>query len=250
VPLERWARAARPEGTRGGERARGFASGWIASAGLQRGGSRVFRLYDYLRSGNGYKVRLLLAQLAMPYRLVELDIMTGATRTPEFLAKNPNGRIPLLELEDGTYLPESNAILFYLAEGTPFLSSDPLVRAQTLQWMFFEQYSHEPYIAVLKFWKFWGGLHHKRPDELAHWKQRGQAALAVMNTHLEPRAFFAGERYSIADIALYAYTHTADLAGFNLELVPHVVRWLARVRSQPGHVAIKSGPGSIATPEP
>jgi glutathione S-transferase len=209
---------------------------------------RPVRFYESdIASGNAYKVRLLLAQLGVELPIVELDILAqpSQTRTPEFLAKNPNGRIPLLELEDGTYLPESNAILFYLAEGTPLLSSDPLIRAQTLQWMFFEQYSHEPYIAVLKFWKFWGGLHHKRPDEVAHWKQRGQAALAVMNSHLESRSFFAGERYSIADIALYAYTHTADLAGFDLEPVPHVVSWLSRVRSQPGHVAIKSGPGSV-----
>jgi glutathione S-transferase len=209
---------------------------------------RPVRFYESdIASGNAYKVRLLLAQLGIELPIVELDILAqpSATRRPEFLAKNPNGRIPLLELEGGTYLPESNAILFYLAEGTPFLSSDPLIRAQTLQWMFFEQYSHEPYIAVLKFWKFWGGLHHKRPDEVANWKARGQAALAVMNTHLESREYFAGNQYSIADIALYAYTHTADLAGFDLEPVPHVVAWLSRVHRQPGHVPIKSGPGSL-----
>lgn len=211
--------------------------------------SRPFpvRFYESdIASGNAYKVRLLLAQLGIELPIVELDILAqpSATRTPEFLAKNPNGRIPLLELEDGTFLPESNAILFYLAEGTPFLASDPLARAQTLQWLFFEQYSHEPYIAVLKFWKFWGGLHHKRPEEIGLLKQRGQAALAVMNTHLASRTFFAGERYGIADIALYAYTHTADLAGFDLAQVPHVVAWLSRVRAQPRHIAIKSGPGS------
>jgi len=205
------------------------------------------RFYESdIASGNAYKVRLLLAQLRIELPIVELDILAqpSATRTPEFLAKNPNGRIPVLELSDGTFLAESNAILFYLADGTPFLSNDSLTRAQTLQWMFFEQYSHEPYIAVLKFWKFWGGLHHKRPDEIALWKQRGQAALAVMNTHLATRSFFAGERYGIADIALYAYTHTADLAGFDLEPVPHVVAWLARVRAEPRHISIKSGPGS------
>jgi glutathione S-transferase len=209
------------------------------------------RFYESdIASGNAYKVRLLLAQLGIELPIVELDILAqpSATRAPEFLAKNPNGRIPLLELEDGSYLPESNAILFYLAEGTPFLASEPLARAQTLQWLFFEQYSHEPYIAVLKFWKFWGGLHHKRPDEVALWKQRGQAALAVMNTHLASRTFFVGERYGIADIALYAYTHTADLAGFDLDPVPHVVSWLSRVRAEPKHVLIKSGPGSAQIP--
>jgi glutathione S-transferase len=207
------------------------------------------RFYEStIASGNAYKVRLLLAQLGIELPIMELDILAqpSQTRTPEFIAKNPNGRIPVLELEDGTFLPESNAILFYLAQGTPFLAEGSLARAQTLQWLFFEQYSHEPYIAVLKFWKFWGGLHHKRPDEIATWKQRGQAALEVMNTHLATREFFVGERYGIADIALYAYTHTADLAGFDLQPVPHVVRWLSRVCAQPGHVTIKSGPGSIA----
>jgi len=212
-------------------------------------GPRPVRLYESdIASGNAYKVRLLLAQLDFELPIVELDIRAqpAQTRRPEFLAKNPNGRIPVLELEDGTYLPESNAILFYLAEGSSFVASDPLTRAQTLQWMFFEQYSHEPYIAVLKFWKFWGGLHHKRPDEIENWKKRGQEALAVMDTHLSTRTFFAGERYSIADIALYAYTHTADLAGFDLESTPHVTAWLGRVRTQPKHIAIKSGPGSAA----
>jgi glutathione S-transferase len=207
------------------------------------------RFYEStIASGNAYKVRLLLAQLGIELPIVELDILAqpSQTRSPDFIAKNPNGRIPVLELEDGTFLPESNAILFYLAQGTPFLANDGLVRAQTLQWLFFEQYSHEPYIAVLKFWTFWGGLHHKRPDEIALWKLRGQAALEVMNMHLATRAFFAGERYGIADIALYAYTHTAELAGFDLGPAPHVARWLSRVRSQPKHVPIKSGPGSVA----
>jgi glutathione S-transferase len=200
-----------------------------------------------IASGNAYKVRLLMAQLGLSPAIVELDILAqpSETRTPEFLAKNPNGRIPLLELSDGTFLPESNAILYYLAQGTALWPSDALEQARALAWLFFEQYSHEPYVAVLKFWKFWGGLHHKRPEEIALWKQRGQAALEVMNTHLQQHAFFSGARYGIADIALYAYSHTADLAGFDLEAVPHVRAWLARVREQPGHIAIKSGPGSI-----
>jgi len=121
---------------------------------------------------------------------------------------------------------------------------DALARAQTLQWLFFEQYSHEPYIAVMKFWKFWGGLHRKRPDEIALWKTRGQDALRVMDEHLRARDFFVAGSYSIADIALYAYTHTAAHAGFDLDAVPAVQRWLARVAAQPGHEPIENGPGS------
>ena len=210
---------------------------------------RPIRLYEStIASGNAYKVRLLLAQLGIECAVSELDILAtpSETRRPEFLAKNPNGRIPLLELDDGSFLPESNAILFYLADGTPFLPEDPLARARVLQWMFFEQYSHEPYVAVLKFWKFWGGLEHKRPDEIALWRQRGQAALQVMDEHLRTRSFFVDERYSIADIALYAYSHTAGHAGFDLDALPAVRAWLARVAAQPGHVLIKNGPGSEA----
>jgi glutathione S-transferase len=200
-----------------------------------------------IASGNAYKVRLLLAQLGITCPVVELDILAtpSATRSPEFLAKNPNGRIPLLELADGTFLPESNAQLYYLAEGTRFFPEDHLQRSQVLQWLFFEQYSHEPYIAVMKFWKIWGGLHKKRPEEIALWKARGQAALAVMNTHLRDREFFVGDRYTIADIALYAYTHSAHHVGFDLEAVPEVEAWLERVADQPGHVPIKNGPGSV-----
>lgn len=205
------------------------------------------RLYDSIpASGNSYKVRLLMARLGIRCPVVELDILAkpSQTRTADFLAKNPNGRVPLLELDDGSFLPESNAILFYLAEGTPFFPEQPLQRAQVLQWLFFEQYSHEPYIAVMKFWKTWGGLHNKRPEEIAAWKERGQQALQVMQRHLEAHSFFVGERYSIADIALYAYTHTAGLVGFDMQAVPAVRAWLERVASEPGHVPIANGPGS------
>jgi glutathione S-transferase len=207
----------------------------------------VRRLYvSSIPSGNAYKVQLLMAQLELHCETVELDILASPpeTRRPEFLAKNPNGRIPLIELEDGSYLAESNAILFYLAENTPYLPDDSFQRAQLLQWMFFEQYSHEPYVAVMKFWKFWGGLHNKRLDEIALWRQRGQAALAVMEQHLARHAFLVGERYTIADIALYAYTHTASEAGFDLAQAPALRAWLTRVREQPRHVSIASGPGS------
>jgi glutathione S-transferase len=201
-------------------------------------GAITMRLYDFLSSGNGYKVRLLLHQLGIPFERIEMDIVAGATRTPEFLAKNPNGRIPTLELPDGTFLAESNAILFYLADGTPLLPADRLPRAQVLQWMFFEQYSHEPNVATSRYW-----LHHleltaERRAALAEKKRQGEAALQVMESHLATRTYFVGERYTIADIALYAYTHVADEGGFDLEPYPAVRAWLARVASQPGHVPI------------
>jgi glutathione S-transferase len=197
----------------------------------------MLRLYDYLASGNGYKVRLLLHQLGIPFERVELDIVRGETRTPAFLAKNPNGRIPTLELEDGTCLAESNAILFYLADGTRFLPADRLQRAQVLQWMCFEQYSHEPNIATVRFW-----LHTELTDErraaLPGKRALGHAALAVMEGHLRAREFFAGTGYTIADVALYAYTHVADEGGFDLTAYSAVRAWLERVRAQPGHVPI------------
>ena len=200
----------------------------------------MLKLYDFLESGNGYKVRLLLHQLEIPFQRIELDITKGATRTPEFLARNPNGRIPTLELEDGTCLAESNAIQWYLAEGTAFLPKDRLERAQVLQWMFFEQYSHEPYIAVVRFWVH-QGLDEGREAEVAEKRKRGYDALAVMERQLATRDFFVGRRYSIADIALYAYTHVAGEGGFDLGGHPAVGRWLARVRSQPRHIPITQG---------
>ena len=197
----------------------------------------MLRLYDYLPSGNGYKIRLLLTQLAIPFERVELDILNGETRSADFLAKNANGRIPLLELEHGERLAESNAILFYLAEGTPFLPDARWQRAQVLQWMFFEQYSHEPNIATVRFWLH-SEMTPQREAQLETKRQLGYAALGVMDRHLASRGFFVGERYSIADIALYAYTHVADEGGFDLAPYPAVQRWLARVAAQPRHRAI------------
>ena len=197
----------------------------------------MLRLYDYLASGNAYKVRLLLHQLGIPFERVETDIVRGETRTPEFLARNPNGRIPTLELEDGTHLAESNAILFYLAEGTPFLPATRFERALVLQWMCFEQYSHEPNIATVRFWLH-TGLDDERRAMLPMKRRLGHDALAVMDGHLRARSFFVGERYSIADIALFAYTHVAGEGGFDLEPYAAVRAWLDRVRAQPGHVPI------------
>jgi len=193
-----------------------------------------------LSSGNGYKCRLLLHQLGIPYQRVELDILAGETRTPEFLARNPNGRIPALELEDGTVLAESDAILFYLADGTPFLPTDRLQRAQVLQWLFFEQYSHEPFIAVARF------ILHLLPEdtprraELPRLHRGGQAALGVLEQRLGSHPFLAADRCTIADIALYAYTHCAEEGGFALSDYPAVTAWLERVADQPGHIPITS----------
>ena len=191
------------------------------------------RLYDFLPSGNGYKVRLLLSHLGIPFTLVEKDIMKGETRTPEFRAMNPNGRIPLLELDDGRRLAESDAILFYLSEGTRFLPRDRFARAEVLQWMFFEQYSHEPYIAVVRRMVHMDGVP-ADPDRV----ERGYQALGVMENHLTSRRFFVDDRYSIADITLYAYTHVAGEGGFNLDNFPQVNAWMARVAAEPGHVPI------------
>jgi glutathione S-transferase len=198
----------------------------------------MLTLYDFLPSGNGYKVRLLLSQLGIPFKLVEKNILKGETRAPEFLAINPDGRIPTLQFDDGRILAQSNAITFYFAEGTPFLPADRFERAQALQWMFFEQYSHEPYIAVARFW-----IHelHKREewaDRLKERWEKGYQALDIMERHLRDRRFFVGNAYSIADIALYAYTHVAEQGDFDLDRYPAIRGWLDRVADQPGHVLI------------
>ena len=204
----------------------------------------ALRLHDYLPSGNGYKVRLLLTQLGVPFQRIEYDITSGETRTPEFLGNvNANGRVPVLETEEGALLPESDAILFYLAENTPFLPDDRLGRARTLQWMFFEQYSHEPNIAVARAWLhvFDTEMTEERRAALEAKQKLGYAALGVMEDHLKSNDYFVGGRYSIADIALYAYTHVADEGGFDLGGYPAVLAWLERVASQPGCIPITQG---------
>jgi glutathione S-transferase len=201
----------------------------------------MLTLYDYLDSGNGYKARLLLAQLQIPYKRIVLDIDKGETRTAAFLAKNPNGRIPTLELDDGTFLAESDAIIFYLAEGSAFLPNDRLQRAQVLQWMFFEQYSHEPNVATPRYIIRHLGRDHVRASELPMRIERGHQALKVMETHLASRPFFVADRYTIADIALYAYTHVAPEADIDLSPYEAVRAWLARVASQAHHVPLMQG---------
>jgi len=195
------------------------------------------RLYDNLSSGNGYKVRLLLRQLGIPFDRVDLDITRGESRTAEFLERNPNGRIPVLELDSGAFLWESNAILYYLADSTAFFPKSRVARSRALQWMFFEQYSHEPYIAVVRHW-IHTGLSAGREAEIEERRSRGHAALGVMQRHLADHEYFVDDRYSIADIALYAYTHVAHEGGFDLSGYPAIGVWLDRVRTQPGHTPI------------
>ncbi|MFO1426829.1 MAG: glutathione S-transferase family protein [Steroidobacteraceae bacterium] len=207
----------------------------------------MLHLWDNADSGNGYKVRLLLAQLERPYQWTDLDIFHGGSRTPEFLAKNPAGQVPTLELEDGRCLAESNAILWYLADGTPFLPNDPFDRALVLQWMFFEQYSHEPYVATPRFILRHLPADSPRREELPWRLERGRRALALMESHLAWRRFFVADIYSIADVALYAYTHVADQGGHDLEPYPAVRAWLARVAAQSRHVAITKLPSSSSS---
>ncbi len=196
----------------------------------------MYTVYGMNASGTCYKVRLALEQLGVPYEWVETDIMKGGSHTPEFLAMNPNGKVPTLALGDGSFLPESNAILHYLAEGTPLMPRNRLGRARALQWMFFEQYSHEPYIAVARFIIVFLPPDHARRAELPRLRERGAQALHVMESGLARTPYFAGEDYSIADIALFAYTHCAGEAGFDLAPYPKVLAWLERVRTQPGFV--------------
>jgi glutathione S-transferase len=203
----------------------------------------VYRLYDFLPSGNGYKVRLLLTQLEIPFQRVELNILKGETRTPEFLVKNPNGRIPVLEFQPGQFLAESNAILFYLSEGTEYLPAERLERAQVMQWLFFEQYSHEPNIATSRFWISYLGKADELKEALEQKRKLGYAALGVMEQHLRSHAFFVDERYTIADITLYAYTHVAREGGFDLSGFPAIQAWLDRVKAQPRHISITQSYG-------
>jgi len=198
----------------------------------------VHRLYDFLVSGNGYKVRLLLHKLDIPFERVEVDWVGTGRCPPEFLAINPAGQIPTMVLDSGEVLTESNAIQWYFAEGTPYLPADRMGRAQALRWMFFEQYKHEPSIAVAR------ALVHRdqaTPERMAELHERGEAVLAVMEGHLGGRDFFVGDALTIADIALYAYTHVADEGGFELAPYLAVRAWLDRVAATPPHIPITQG---------
>ncbi len=198
----------------------------------------LLRLYDFLPSGNGYKIRLLLTQIGIPFERVEVNVIEGEARRPEFLSINPNGKIPVLEIETGKFLAESNAIMVYLSEGTEFLPYDRFFRAQVLQWLFFEQSSHEPFIATSRFWVSILGKAEEYKEALEEKRERGYAALKVMENHLREHSFFVAERYTIADISLFAYTHVADEGGFDLSQFPAIQAWIERVKAQSRYISI------------
>ena len=199
----------------------------------------MITLYGMSSSGNCYKLQLLMAQLGREYAWEEIDLTQGENMSPEFLAMNDRGKVPVMKLADGRTMSESNAILHYLADSSDLLPTDPWERAKTLQWMFFEQYSHEPYIAVSRFIHKFLPADHPRRASLAALKPSGDEALAAMERHLHRLPWFGGERYTIADIALFAYTHIAEDGGFDLGAYPHVERWIKRVRMQPGFVPMR-----------
>lgn len=207
----------------------------------------MITVYGYSPSGNCHKLRMLLGHLGREYRWIETDSAHGATRTPEYLAKNPNGKVPMVEADDGRVMVESNAILTWLADGTQYFAGDAWQRAQTLSWMFFEQYSHEPFVAVARFIAGWTPLDSPRRADLPRLRERGNDALGVMDKHLASNEWFSATGYGIADIALFGYTDCAGDGGFDLARFPHVVAWLARVRAQPGFVPMPAyAPENIA----
>lgn len=198
------------------------------------------KLYDYLPSGNSYKVRLMMSYLGLRYTHVPIDIVQGESQTDAFKAVNPVGQIPLLELDDGRRIAESNAIIYFLGEGTPYWPKNAFDQAKCLQWMFFEQYKHEPSISVARYIRHYDM--ESRAQELPKLTERGYSALDVMETHLEQEAWFAGGSRSLADIALYAYTHVAGEGGFDLTRYPNITAWLARFADSPKHILITDKP--------
>jgi glutathione S-transferase len=197
-------------------------------------------LYNNQVSGNCYKVRLLLAHLGIPYERREMDVVDRSNRKEVLGELNPALRVPTVVLDDGRSLGESGAILWYFGEGTPFVPEDRYERAQVLQWLFFEQYDHEPAIAVVRFWLGYSGRPESVQDRLEGWHKQGNRALGAMEAHLDARDWFVGNGMTIADIALYAYTHVAEEGGFDLEPFPAIRAWLDRVASQPSHVPIEA----------
>ena len=203
----------------------------------------MYTLYSMQRSGNCYKARLALNHLDVPHRLVDIDILKGESRTPQFLAMNPNGQVPLLQIEPGRYLAESNAILWFLAENSELVGEDPLARAKILQWMFFEQHAIVPSIGAAYFWLcLIKGGRELQQHALDDWMEEGQRSLSMLDKHIAKRRFFTGDRFTIADIALYSYTHLAEQSEFDLKPYPALRDWLARVEAQPRHVSMDYRP--------
>ena len=200
----------------------------------------MIRLHEDPTSGNCYKIRLLLRQLGVAFERVPYDLARGAGRTPEFRAKFPLGRLPVVELDDGTLLGESGAILWYFGEGSRYVPGDRLERARCLQWMFFEQYSHEPYVAVARAWLRYFGVPAGKQAELRERQQKAYGALATMERHLSGHAWFTGRRYGLADIALFAYTPVAHEGELDLGRFPAIREWIERVRNEPGFVPLEA----------
>jgi glutathione S-transferase len=199
----------------------------------------MYTLYSMQRSGNSYKVRLALAQLGIPYRKIEVDILRGESRTPEFITLNPSGQVPLLEVAPGRHLAESNAILWYVAAKSPLVPQDEIHRAEAMQWMFFEQHSLEPNVGAAFFWLgLIKGGRELQTHALEDWSENGYRAFGVMEKHLTKHPYFVANRYTIADIALYAYSHVAHECDFDLAAYPAVRDWLARIESVPGHISM------------
>lgn len=207
----------------------------------------AFTLYSMQESGNAYKPRLLLHLLGIPFHLIETDPRKGQTRSAEFLALNPNGRVPLLVLPDGRKLSESNAMLLYLADGTKYVPADRYERALVNQWLFFEQYDHEPQIAVARSYLHTYPERKSKvtPEMIAGWQAKGGHALSVMEQRLAGNDWLVGYGYTIADIALYAYTHVAHEGGFDLGKYPGISRWIARIAAEPRHVPLEWRPDPL-----
>src|SRR5713226_3314593 len=213
-----------------------------------RTNSGMYKLYSMQRSGNSYKVRLALALLNAPYRAIEIDILRGESRTPDFLARNPSGQVPLLEVAEGRYLAESNAILWYVAGGTSLAPESRIERAEALQWMFFEQHALEPNIGAAYFWlALVKGGRDLQTHALEDWMERGYAALQVMENHLKIHDFFAAGQLTVADIALFGYTHVANQCDFDLGAFPAIRGWLRRIEQVPGYVTMDWQPGTEAS---
>ena len=197
------------------------------------------KVFGDTQSGNCYKIKLLASLLKLEHEWIHVDILAGESRTADFLALNPNGKIPLLVLDDGKCLSESNAILNYLAAGTAFMPGDRFLQAKVLEWQFFEQYSHEPYIAVARFIARYLGMPADRKEEFESKQEGGYRALAVMEKALSGSAYLVGDQLTIADISLFAYTHVAHEGGFDLAAYPKVQAWIERITAQPGYLGME-----------
>jgi glutathione S-transferase len=198
----------------------------------------MYKVYGDINSGNCYKIKLLMSLLDIEHEWIVLNILDGETQTDTFKLKNPNAKMPVLELHDGSYLSESNAILNFLADGTSYLPGDSLLRARVLQWQFFEQYSHEPYIAVARFIEKFLGMPAEREQEYHDKQKGGHKALQIMDQQLEKSRYLVEDQYTIADVSLYAYTHCADEGGFDISQYAAVSAWLERIAADPKHVTM------------